>query len=161
MTLSRFSSVMPQAVEAVLTTAEVLRYVRDSQGDLTWRALDQVQNGLAQSKAACTQALIEGQRQPTSSEAFMAGLGGPATLAEFQAGIMACEVAAAAWNTALAGFLGGLSGSEVVALVRRGEGTAATSHIERVPYLTPARADVLRQSNELAALIAAFEGVGA
>lgn len=161
MTLSRFSSVMPRAVEAVLTTATALRHVRDTQGDLPWWALDRVQDGLAQSKASCVEALIEGQRQPATSEAFMASLGGPPTLADFQAKIAACEVAAVAWNKALAVLLASLDATEVIALVRRGEGSMGSSHIERVAFLAQSRADVLRQSDEMAALIAAFEAVGA
>lgn len=152
---------MPRAVEAVHSTAAALRHVRDTQGDLPWWALDRVQDGLAQSKETCLAALAEGQRQPVSSEAFMASMGGPITLADFQTKIAACEAAAAGWNAALAAFVASLSASELIVLVRRGEGMMATSHIERVAFLTQARADTLRQSPELATLIAAFEAVGA
>jgi hypothetical protein len=161
MTLSRFATVMPRAVEAVLSTAEALRHIRNTQGDLPWWAIDRVQDGLAQSKEACLAALAEGQRQPVNSEEFMRSLGGPATLADFQAKIMACETAAAAWNTRLAALLADLSGPELIALIRRGEGMMATSHVERVPFLSAGRADGLRSSDELASLIAAFEAVGA
>lgn len=161
MVLSRFSSVMPSAVDAVLSTAEALRHVRDTQGDLPWWALDRVQDGLLQAKESCLAALSEGQRQPVTSEAFMASLGGPETLADFQAKIQACEIAAVAWNAALGSLLSSLAADEVIALVRRGGGIMATSHIERVPFLTQARADTIRQSQELTDLIAAFEAVGA
>lgn len=161
MGLSRFSSVMTRAVEAVLATAAALRYVRDTQGDLPWWALDRVQDGLAEAKVSCIEALVEGQRQPASSETFMASLGGPATLGDFQSKIAACEAAAAAWNASLGQLLASLTATEVIALVRRGQGNMGTSHIERVSYLAQDRADTLRQSAQLAALIAAFEAVGA
>lgn len=161
MPLSRFPSVMPRAAEAVLSAAAALRYVRDSGGDLPWHALHRVQDGLAQAKAACLEALAEGQKQPASADAFMAAMGGPATLTDFAARMAEVEAAASAWNGTLSALLADLSAAEVVALIRRGEGMAATRHIEFVPYLTGARADALRQSQALAALIAAFEAVGA
>lgn len=161
MALSRFSSVMPAAVEAVLSVTQALRYVRDTSGDLTLRSLDDVQNGLQVAKATTFAALSEGAIAPAAAEAFMAGLGGPATLAAYQAAAMDIEGKASAWNGLLAGVLTGLSGPDLIALVTRDVGGIETRHIEYVAFIPAATAGQLRTSQELAELIAAFEAVGA
>lgn len=95
MGLSRFPAVMDAAVEAVLTTTEALRYVRDARGDLLWSSLDAVQDGLRRAKLTTYATFDEAEKQPQAAEAHMASLGGPATIAAYKAKAIAVEMAAA------------------------------------------------------------------
>lgn len=161
MGLSRFPSVMQTAVEAILQTADALRFVRDTQGDLPWVYLDAVQNGLRASKVGTYAVLAEAAKQPQSAEAYMASLGGPETLAEFQAKAVQVEIAAAAWNAFLAGFIETLPHSALIAIVVQSYDDIRTKHIEHPGYIPAAEAVAVRTSSTLTDLIAAFEAVGA
>ncbi len=158
--LSRFPVVMPQCVEAVLAVAAALRHVSQSSGDLTWRDVNAIQDGLHRAKETTAAALAEGQKAPAAAEAFMASIGGPATLAEFAALAADIEAKATAWNVRLAAALAELTADEVIFLGHRGEGAAATRHVQYRHFLPARVADPLRQSDELAALVAAFVAVG-
>lgn len=161
MALSRFPAVMDAAVAAVLQTAEAMRHVRDAQGDLMWSSLDDIQTGLRRSKATTYATFAEAAKQPQAAEAHMASLGGPATIADYQSKAMVVEQAATAWNAWLSGFLGSLPSSALISVVVYSTDGIETKHIERPSYIPGALAAPLRASAELAALIDAFEEVGA
>ena len=159
--LSQFPTAMPAAVTAVLRAAAALRYLRDTAGDMTFRSLDEAQDGLREAKATTFVALAEGGKAPAAAEAFMAGLGGPATLADYTAAAADIEAKAAAWNALLASTLAGLPVEAVIGLVTITTGGIDTKHIERRHFIPAELAAPLRASAELAALITAFEAVGA
>lgn len=160
MALSTFPTDMPVAAAAVLASAEKFRAIQSQGGGLLWRVLEDAQNSLRASKLACLKAMAEGQKQPAGAEAFMAQIGGPATLAEFAAALQAVEVAASAWNDFLTTFLAGLPTSDLIAVHRQDQNLPTeTRHIIRPAAI--ANADALRNSQELANLIAAFEAAGA
>mgnify|MGYP000454050762 CR=1 FL=1 len=161
MTLSKFPTVMPEAVAASIAVADALRYVRDSSGDLTFAALHAVQEGLAGAKLTTAAALTEGQKQPAAAESFMAGLGGPTTLAAFYAASVDLEAKAAAWNVALAGLLSSLSADELIGLELHGVDPLSYKLIRHKAFIPAAKADPFRANQALAELIAAFEAVGA
>jgi glutathione S-transferase len=161
MGLSRFPAVMDAAVEAVLQTAEAMRYVRDAQGDLLWSSLDDIQTGLRRAKVTTYATFAEAAKQPASAEAHMASLGGPPTIAAYQAKAAGVEQAAAAWNAWLAAYLVTLPPSALIAVVIHTNDGIETKHIERRAFIPGALAAPLRASAELAALIEAFEEVGA
>ncbi|MFC3169208.1 hypothetical protein [Paracoccus fontiphilus] len=161
MPLSQFPTAMPAAVSAVLRVAAALRYIRDSSGDLPFRALDELQDALRASKITTFAALSEGAKAPEAAEAFMSGLGGPVTLAAYEAAAMDIEAKASAWNTYLGGVLQSLPVDAVIGMVTISTDGVDTRHIERRAFMPAAYADPLRASQELADLAAAFEAVGA
>lgn len=161
MTLSKFPTVMPEAVTASIAVADALRYVRDTSGDLTFAALHNVQEGLARAKMTTAAALTEGQKQPVAAESFMAGLGGPTTLATFYAASVDIEAKAAAWNVALAGLLSSMTADELIGLELHGVDPLSYKLIRHRAFVPAARADPFRSNQALADLIAAFEAVGA
>jgi hypothetical protein len=162
MALSTFPTDMSAAAGAVLASAEKFRAIQSQGGDLTWRLLEDAQNSLRSAKLTTIKALTEGMKAPQASEAFMAGMGGPVTLVEFQQALGAVEIAASAWNDNLVTFLAGLSASDLIGMQSQDAGfPTETRHIVRPAFIPGATAAPLRQSRELANLIAAFETVGA
>jgi hypothetical protein len=161
MALSRFPAAMDAAIEAVRQTGDALRYVRDAQGDLMWSSLDDIQTGLRRSKATTYATFAEAAKQPQAAEAHMASLGGPATIADYQAKAIVVEQAAAAWNSWLAAYLVTLPSSVLIGMVVYSTDGIETKHIERPAFIPASSAAPLRASAELAALIDAFEEVGA
>lgn len=161
MGLSRFPTVMQGAVDSILQTADALRYVRDAQGDLPWHYLDSIQNGLRASKVATYATFAEAAKQPQAAESYMASMGGPKTIADYQAKAYGVEVAAAAWNRMLAEFVAALPHSALISVVVQSYDGIETKHLERPGFIATAEAAPLRASPELAALVAAFEAVGA
>jgi len=159
--LSRFAITLPRAADAFLNAADALRFIRDSGGDLTWRALEDAQKKIAIAKAAGFDAFEDAQKQPATAEQFLADIGGPATLAEFNTLLGQLNTAMNAWHTGLTQLIAVMDGPEFLAVAQSGTGASSTFHFERVGGLTQARADVLRNSSQLADLIAAFEAVGA
>lgn len=160
-TLSRFPSVMQSAVDAVISTAEALRYLKTTSGDLPWHVLDRVQDGLRTAKVTTYATFAEATRQPEAAEAYMASMGGPQTLADYQAKAAQIEVAAAAWNAYLAGWVATLPHEELIGVVIVNQGGVETKHVERPAFVPGDIAEPLRESQELADLLIAFESVGA
>lgn len=161
MGLSRFPTVMAGAADAVIATAAALRRVRDSAGDLPFRDLDAIQDGLRAAKVSTFAAFAEAAKQPAAAEAFMANMGGPPSLAAYRAAAGAIEVAAAGWNAFLAAWLSGLPRESLIAIVVRSYDGIETKHVERPAFVAAEVAAPLRASAQLAALVAAFESVGA
>ncbi|SOC19508.1 hypothetical protein SAMN05877831_1183 [Rhodobacter maris] len=128
---------------------------------MTWLALELAQDSLRPAYEASLAAIEEGAKAPEAASAFMASLGGPTTLAEFQAALAGFIAATDAWRVYLSAYLATLPQSCLVGMVYRPLGTTGTWHIERPGYIPNEHAAVLRAAPELAALIAAFEAVGA
>ena len=161
MVLSKFSSVMPLAVEASIDCANALRHVRDTSGDLTFRALHNVQSGLAKAKTTTSEALTEGAKQPAYAESFMLSLGGPATLSDYYLAAQDTEVKAAAWNAELTELLTSLTAAELIGLQVSGTAPLQYKMIEHSSFIPAAKADPFRSNQALADLITSFEAVGA
>lgn len=161
MPLSQFPTAMPAAVAAVIHVATVLRYIRDTSGDLTFNALNDVQNALRISKATTYAALQEGAKSPAASESFMASIGGPETLADFQAAAFDLEAKASAWNSLVAATLSTLPVDKVIGMVTVSTNGIETRHIEYKTFIPADLAAPIRTSQQLADLISAFEAVGA
>ncbi|RAP39424.1 hypothetical protein BYZ73_20640 [Rhodovulum viride] len=161
MALSQFPTVMPQAVSAILGAATALRYLRETSGDLTWYSVEAVQTALRSAKASTLAAIAEAQKAPAAAEAFMAGIGGPTALPDLIALADEIEAAASAWNDALTAWVSGLPASDLIRVVTIATDGILTRHIERPAFVPAARAAALRARPELAALIGAFDAVGA
>lgn len=157
MTLSRFPKAMADNVDAVLRTVDLIRHVANASGDLLFRDLDEIQQGLARSKTTFLQAMAEGQKAPASAEAYMVSVNGPATLADYQGHAEDIEAAAAAWNARLAQALAEIPGSDLIYMVR--DDRTQTKVIERARFVPATIADPLRQSTEMTGLAAAFDAV--
>lgn len=160
-TLSRFPVVMDKCVRAVISVTEAMRKVRDGSGDLPWRDLHAIQSGLEAAKRTTYEVLGEAAKAPTASESYMVSVNGPATIAAFQAQAVTLEFAAADWNVFLSAQLANLTGPELISLVLVDVNNIQTKKIAYVDFIPAAKAQTLRSSAELAALIAGFEAVGA
>lgn len=158
--LSRFPSVMPLAVEAVIGVTAALKHVRDTTGDLRFRDIQNVQRGLHSAKKYSIGALQEGAKAPAAAQAFMAGLGGPATLADFQAKVMDIEAKAASWNALLVAFIDGLPASAFAVVAPLTVDGVESHQFQQTEFAKEAEAETLRKSAALQALIEAFEAVG-
>lgn len=161
MGLSQFPAAMDRLIGAVRATRTALQDVRDATGALSFRDLGRVQAGLRASKIAGIAVVTEGAASPAAAEAHMASLGGPATMAEFQATMADVEAKAATWNVALEAALAGLSNAELITLAfdtRNGVSTRAIEFKQEIPAL---KAAPLRQSAEIADLLDAFDAAGA
>lgn len=152
---------MSEAVEAVVTCATVLRHIATTTGDLPLFDLNAAQNGLAEAKIKTVRVMQEGVKARAAATAFMRNVNGPATLEDFQAAIMDIEAKAAAWNGRLATALADMTGPECLWLGTRGQGQMSTRHVVQTHFIPARVANPLRQSAELAALVAAFTELGA
>jgi hypothetical protein len=152
---------MSAAADAVLRAGEALRHVRTSSGDLTFRDLDLVYQGLSDSKVNALAALAEGGKAPTGAEEFMAKMGGPATLADFQVKLEDIETKAAAFHAEVTATFAAIPSSSLIAVKTRNLGGVTVPFIERGAFIPATYANPLRTSAALADLQAAFEAVGA
>lgn len=163
MGLSRFPKAMSDAADAVLRAGEALRHVSTASGDLTFRDLDLIYEGLASSKIHALAALAEGSKPGAQAGAqeFMASMGGPATLTDFQSKLVTIETKAAAFHAEVAAAFAAMPPTDLIRVNSRSVGGVTVPFIERAAFIPAAYADPLRQSTELAELVAAFEAVGA
>jgi hypothetical protein len=162
MALSTFPSDMNAAASAVLSCAAAFRAIATQSGDLTWRMLEDAQNSLHIAKSTSIVALSSASSAPAAAEAYMASIGGPASISDFQASLAAVETAAAAWNVALSAFLASLPTNQLLHLATRDVGLPTeTKYISRPAFIPGQYAAALRAEPSLSALIAAFEAVGA
>lgn len=161
MSLSRFPTLMPQAVDTCITAGNVLRLIRDGSGDLTYRMIAEMHTALAAAKIATSGALQEGAKQPVSAESFMAGLGGPQTLTDFQTAAVDIEVKAAAMNSRLAAMIATIPNADLIEVVTIGQAPLNYKEVQFKHYVPAAYADPFRASAELDTLVKAFEAVGA
>lgn len=161
MALSRFPKAFDDAADAVLQLADAARYVRDTSGDLRFEAIDRIQMNLRKANVAAGAAMVEAAKAPADAETFMQSMGGPQTLAAFQATAVDLEAKAAAWNATLSAWLNGLSASNFAQLGIRDQNGVQTKHIMAVNMCDEAAAAPLRTSQELADLITVLESVGA
>lgn len=165
MALSQFPIAFARSAETSIRAADLLRALRDSTGDLPWNTLGAVQGALRNAKVAATEALSEANKRPATAEAYMADMGGPSTLIDFQNAMGAIETAATAYNARVQSMLNLLTVSEVMwmeVFSADGIDTQILKHNPAIPNANPdKKADHLRVSQELADLIAAFESAGA
>ena len=161
MSLSQFPTIMPAAVASVIRAATALRYIKNTTGDLPYSALDEVQGALRESKSTTFAALAEGLKAPTAAESFMASLGGPETLTDYQYSAFEIENKASAWNDLLETVLNSLPVDAVQGMVTISYDGIVTRHREYKSFIPATYAVTIRESQELVDLIAAFETVGA
>lgn len=160
MSISRFPSALSSLADAVGTVASTLRGIQSASGDLEIIQLDLCAQQMRAAKVAAIRLLSEAQKARAAAvEQQMSDMGGPATLADLQQGLSQINSALTAWDDRQASaFLAMGPGWQMVTVTRDG---VSTRHLEPIRFISAAVADPLRQSSELAALIAAFEAIGA
>lgn len=159
MALSTFATAFDRAAADLITLTQAAVYVRDSSGDLTYLALDHLQNGLRAAKVSALAALVESQKQPVAAEAQMAAVGGPANIAAYQAALADIEVKAAAWNAALSSALVTIPAADLVGVAIYAQDGIETKHIQFKHFIPAAIADPLRQTQALTDLASALEAL--
>lgn len=166
MTIPVFDRTLPELAEAVNHAAQVLRNIRDTGGDLSWRAAHhERERALIQAQLA-TQAvltqMVDSEGSPIAANVAvvtdkLAGYPGtPATGMELLGHFGLVDVAAKAHNAAYIAWHDALPLS---AFIRWDTSQGFLNRMD-VQHLTTDQARPLRESAELNALIEAFEAVG-
>ena len=161
MPLSQFPAAMNAAVPAILAASESLRYIRDTTGDLTWRSINAMQSDFRTAKTACLLAIAEANKSPASAQNYLANMGGPATLVLFNDGLSNIQQASNALFQAFGVWLDGLPNAEIRSVVNVTVNGVTTPQVVDAAFVSAASAAPLRTAPQLAALIVAFEGIGA
>lgn len=162
MPLSTFPTDMSAAASSVIQAADFLRRLRDGAGVLNWGDITNCQRLLHRAKTTSVAAMTEGYKAREAAEAYMRSINGPETLETFGSQLMAVEAAAAGWSQLLRDTVTALPGSAFMEIGSVDTGLPTETAMPfRNDSLPAATAISLRQSAELAALIAAFESAGA
>ncbi|MGV8987829.1 MAG: hypothetical protein ACOH2H_16265 [Cypionkella sp.] len=163
MAIPRFDAIFSAAVEGMQNAADLLRYLRDTTGDLQTSVIwDRLPQAMARAKATAVAALQECAKAPSAADLALPRYpGAPQTVATFTAAVIAVEVSAQVWNADLSAWLSGLTLADLVALKGVDLGAGKVAQFVWVDGFTAAQVAPLRQSAGLASLIAAFEAAGA
>lgn len=163
MTIPRFDTMFSAAIETQQAAADLLRYVRDSKGDLQSSViLDHIPRALAQAKAGAVGALTECAKDVDAANVALTRYpGAPQTVDAFQAAVKAVEMAAHAWNTDLGTWLAGLVVSDLLSIQAVDLGAGKVAQFVWAQGFNGAKIAPIRQSPGLAALIASLEAAGA
>jgi hypothetical protein len=155
--LSLFNSKLTNMVVQLRATKELVDLTATSTGVLTWSQIERMQNSLGASKVAAQDCLAEGALNQVFAETTLAGINGPATLAELQTQLNVIDTAYGEWNTALASGLASLPASALITLVDIGDGQI---RLVRPTSLTVGQSDGFRNIAALATLVTALATIG-
>jgi len=155
--LSLFNSKLTTMVQQLRATKELVDLVSTSTGVLTWSTIDRMQNSLGASNAAAQDCLTEGALNQAFAETTLAGINGPATLAELQTQLDVITTAYTEWNTALASGLDSLPASAFITLVDVGDGQM---RMVKPTSLTVGQSNGFRNIPALATLVTAYATIG-
>lgn len=163
MSIPRFDDKFSQAVADMQAAADLLRYLRDSAGDMQSSViLARIPDVLAAAKASSVQALLECQKNPVAAAEALKGYPGAAQSVDaLTASSLAVGAAAGDWNNALGGWLATLSVANLISLRAVDMGYGPAGRVVWADGFAEALVTPLRKSAGLAALIAAFEAAGA
>lgn len=157
MALSTFATAFDRASTDLIALTQAASFIRNSSGDLTYMALDHMQNCLRSAKISAIAALGEAQKRPNAAEAQMTAVGGPETIVDFQTALSNIEMKAANWNTTLADALATILNADLIGMVVYDQDGVATKHIQFKHFIPAEVADPLRQSQALADLASALQ----
>lgn len=161
MALSAFPRAVDDLVAQIVAVATLARGIRDGAGDLRWSALENFMLRLGGLQAAYDAAKAEAQKQLPAAQAYIADLGGPATLAEFNTLMTEVDARIAAFATAVETFLAGRGADEFAQVVELNVSGKATKVLQRRDIMPAATATQLRGTAVLANLITALEAIEA
>jgi len=161
MALSKFPAAFNAVTESILRAADEARAIRDGSGDLRWSSIVNLIRTLGQLEANYEVAKVEGQKQLTAAQAYIAELGGPATLAQFNT--LMSNVSTRKQNM-LNGFdtiLGNLSGNDFYVQKTLNLGGHSITLMEQQDFIPTTTSNTIRASALIANLITDLEALGA
>jgi len=157
MALSLSDDTLTTLVRQLRAAKELVDLTATSTGVLTWAQIERMQNSLGAAKVAGQAFVAEATLNQAFAETKLAGINGPATLAEFQSQLAAINSAYNDWNTAFASGLSSLPATAIITLVDIGDGQF---RLVRPTSLTVGQSDGFRAIPALASLETALATIG-
>jgi len=161
MALSSFPRAVDDLVSQLAAVANQARDIRDGTGDLRWSAVENFMLRMGSLRASYAAAKSEALKQVAAAQAYIADLGGPATLAEFDTLMAEVDTRIGAFGAAVDTFVAGRGADEFAQVVELNVSGQATKVLQRRDIMPAATATQLRGTAVLADLITALEALGA
>ena len=161
MALSTFPRAVDDAIAQLVLVANVARGLRDGTGPVRWSEIERLMHHAGGMLAAYDAAKAEAQKQLSAAQAYIADMGGPATLAEFNTAMVEVETRVDAFASAVETFIGTKTSDEFAQVVNLNVGGRNARILQRRDIMPDATATQLRGTAVLANLITALEAVGA
>jgi len=157
MVLSLSNTTLDVLIRQLRATKELVDLTATSTGVLTWSQVERMQQSLGAAKKAGQDFVAEATLNQAFAETSLAGVNGPATLAEFQTQLSDINAAYNDWNTELASGLASLPASAFITLVDIGGGNM---QMVKPTSLTVGQSDGFRAIPALAVLVTALATIG-
>jgi hypothetical protein len=163
MPITPFPTLFAQAATAVQAAADALRYLKASSGDLQVYNLFNVWQAMQAANGITIALMTSAAADPTAAMAALPSFGGaPATVADLQAGFQNIQAAAQAFNVAAAAWIiANLSATDLLSIQPSTVNGVSSQVMTWTDHIPAGKIDVLRADPSLAALISAFEAIGA
>ncbi len=163
MAIPRFDLKFSTAVSDMQSAADLLRYLRDSAGDLQMLVVtSHIPDALAATRASAIAAGTECQMDVAAADQALTRYpGAPQTVAALQGAVGAILQAAQLWKADVQAWLAGLTVADLVTFAEVDLGAGPVGRFVWADGLPEAKVAPLRQSAGLASLIVAFESAGA
>ena len=161
MALSKFPAAFNSVTDGLLIAAEQARTIRDGTGDLRWSSIVNLIRTLGQLEANYEIAKVEAQKQLTAAQTYVADLGGPATLTEFNTLMSNVVTAKQAMLDGFDTILTGLDGTNFHVQKTLSIGGHNVTLMEQQDFIPTATSDTIRASALIANLITDLETLGA
>ena len=157
MALSLSDDTLTTLVRQLRAAKELVDLTATSTGVLTWAQIERMQNSLGGAKVAGVAFVAEATLNQAFAETKLAGINGPATLAEFEVQLSDINAAYGDWNAAFASGIASLPASAFATLVDVGGGQF---RVVRPTSLTVGQSDGFRAIPALAVLVTALATIG-
>jgi len=161
MPLSTFPRAVDDAIAQMVLVANVARGLSDGTGPIRWSEIENLMLRAGGMLAAYDNAKAEAQKSLAAAQAYIADMGGPATLAEFNTAMVEVETRVDAFASAVETFIGTKTSDEFAQVVNLNVGGRNARILQRRDIMPDATATQLRGTAVLANLITALEAVGA
>jgi len=161
MALSKFPAAANDVIDNLVTTADLLRTIRDGSGSIPIQNFDTLQRYFIVLDVNFEKAKTEAVKQQTAAETYISNMGGPATLAAFQQAYNAIDSDITAWNNFFSAELATANATDYVSLQTLSFGGGSGPMIVRGSVIPSTQSANIRASSELANLISSFEALGA
>lgn len=160
MGLTNINSVADRLVDQMRALGSAVSFVSDvwTSGDLPWRNIIAIEHAFRAAAITAAQVQAEAAVNPTAVQAAISTRGGPATLQEFGAGVVALQDASAAWYDLVIAQVHALPPASIIHMESRDGIYRETVFIQNLPEAT---ALTLQASDELADLRAELVSLGA
>lgn len=163
MPIISFSALFAQASADVQAAADQVRYLSSTTGDIQIYQLLAVWESMARANVSTTEALTEAAVNVTAANAALPQFtGAPQTVADLQAGLTNIKAAAAAFKTAAEGWISvNLSAADLLLFSSWVTNGVSSDVLGFATFIPSAKIAPLREDPSLAALVAAFDAIGA